>query len=78
MVAALQLHQIRVAPTLHDLSVLDHEDQVRALNRREAVGDDQGGPPREELAEGLLDERLALRVQAAGGLVEQKRESNAR
>ncbi len=48
VVAPLALEELGVPPALHDLSVLDHQDQIRPLDGREPVGNDQGGPVPEQ------------------------------
>ncbi len=45
VVPAEQPHQLLVIAALDDLAVVQHENLVGALNRRQAVGDDEGGPP---------------------------------
>jgi len=46
------------------------QDSVGALDGREAVGDDQGGPIPHELVGCGLDLCLHLRIHGAGGLVQ--------
>ena len=59
-----------MCPLLDDLSVLEHHDQVRVADRREAVRDDEGGPAGEERPERLLDAALGSDVDGRGRLVE--------
>src|SRR4051812_9953415 len=50
--------------------MLDDDDQVGMSDRAEAVRDDECRSAFEQLGEGLLDQLLALGVEAAGGFVE--------
>ena len=47
-------------------------DQVRVHHRRQAMGDDHGGAPAHEFAEGRLHLAFGFRVQGRGRLVEQQ------
>ena len=38
-------HQLLMIATLDDLAVVEHKNLVGALNRRQAMGNDEGGPP---------------------------------
>ena len=42
--------------TLDDLATLEHENQVRTLNRRQSVGDHQSGPIAQKVVEALLNQ----------------------
>ena len=55
---------------LHDRAVLHHQDRVRRTDRRETVGDHDGGTAFQRGAQRLLDGGLIGRVQRGGGLVE--------
>ena len=59
-----------VAASFGDLAVLDHYDLVGVTDGAEAVGDDEAGAAGHERGERLLDQSLVLRVEVAGGLVE--------
>src|SRR5262249_48745149 len=58
--AAVARQQLLVAPGLAHLAVVEDEDPVGVLDRREAVRDDDGGAPDEQRAERLLDLTLGL------------------
>jgi len=45
------------------------EDLVRVQHRADAVGDDEGGGPRLQVSERLLDAGLGLHVDGAGSIV---------
>ena len=64
VVASPAGHEVVVAAPLDDPAVLHHQDQVRPLDGGKAVGDDQGGTVPQELLEALLDQGLALGVEA--------------
>ena len=55
---------------LADLTSVHHQNLVGVLDRREAVGDDDGRPPLHELFERFLDKVLALGIDRRGGLVQ--------
>ena len=55
---------------LDDAPVFHQQDQVGPADGGQAVGDHEGRPPRQQRRHRRLDELLALRVQVAGGLVE--------
>ena len=57
-------------PPLDDLASLDHQDLVSAPNGREPVRDHERGAAPSQRAQAVLDERLALAVQARGCLVQ--------
>jgi hypothetical protein len=59
-----------VRAALHHPALLQHEDLVGRADGAEAVRDDERRAPAAQPRERLLDERLALRVERAGGLVE--------
>ena len=62
--------QLLVRAALDDAALVDHEDQVGHPDRREAVGDDEGGAALGEPAQRELDGHLRLGIDGAGGLVE--------
>jgi len=51
-------------------AVPEHDDPSRALDRREAVGDDDRGAARQQPPHALLDPVLRVDVDVRGGLVE--------
>ncbi len=55
---------------LDEAALVDHEDVVRRLDRREPVGDHEGRAAVLELLERLLDLALRVRVERPRGLVE--------
>ena len=55
---------------IHDLSVGHDHDAVGIDHGAQAVGDDEDGPPVAQGADGLVDLGLRVRVDLAGGLVE--------
>ena len=55
---------------LGDAPVLHHQDQVRALDGAQAMGDDHAGAPGQQRLQRPLDGRLGARVDVAGGLVQ--------
>src|SRR5581483_702289 len=67
--AALR-EEIVVRPHLHDAALVEHDDAIDVLDRRQTVGDDDRGPADHQLRERVLDEVLGLRVDGARGFVE--------
>jgi hypothetical protein len=59
-----------VSATLFHFTVFYHQNPVRILDGRQPVGDHERGASFEEALDGLLDQYLALRIQGAGGFVE--------
>ena len=59
-----------VIPLLHDPALVEDEDPVQRAHRREAVGDHDRGAPLHQPLHRLLDQRLRLRVEARGRLVQ--------
>src|SRR5207249_10319088 len=69
-VAAAPREQLVVRAALDDLAVLEHQDLIGALNRRQPMGDDERRPAAAERPQTVLNHRLAFAVQARSGLVE--------
>ena len=69
-VEAIGVHQGRVGACFDDAAAVEDDDLVRVADRGEAVRDDDRGPVTGEPGDGLLDQRLRLRVDRGGGLVE--------
>ena len=55
---------------LHDPAAVEDHQTVGSPYGAEPVGNDQGRTPHQELAQGILDQPLALGIQVAGGLVQ--------
>ena len=55
---------------LDDVAVAHHQDEVGVPDRREPVGDDEGGPVLGQPVHGVLDDPLGPGVHGAGGLVQ--------
>ena len=70
LVVASECYQFVVRAAFYNLATVQHADSVGVDDGGEAVGDDDGGAVAEDVAEGVLDERLGLRVEGGGGLVE--------
>src|SRR6185437_9514415 len=69
-VAAVQREQLGLRAALHEPAVVEHQDLVRAGDRRQAVRDHERGAPRAQPPESIANERLALAVQTRCGLVQ--------
>ena len=69
-VVAAEGEQLLVGAALGDLPVVEDEDLVRVADGREPVRDRDRGAARADGVDGLLDGLLGLRVEGAGGLVE--------
>src|SRR6266478_4666104 len=63
-------HQFVVSPYLGQLSPFQHHDSVRVANGAEAMGDHDAGAAGHDGAEILLNGPLGLRIERAGGFVE--------
>ena len=64
------LEQLLVRALLHDLPVLQHDDPRGTLDRRQAVGDHDRGPSREQPPQPVLDQLLGVHVHVRCRLVE--------
>src|SRR5919108_4278370 len=53
-----------------DPALIEHDDLIRLLDRREAVGDHDDGPIRPQLVERLLNPVLGKAVERVGRFVE--------
>ena len=60
MVTSVDGDQVFMLSSLDDVSVFNDEDQIRSLNRREPMSDDDCGSVLEEAHEALLDQSFAL------------------
>ena len=69
-VGAVGGEQFVVRAHLHDPARVEHDEPVGPPERREPVGDGDRGASGHEPVDGRLDDRLRLRVDARGGLVE--------
>ena len=55
---------------LDDLAVLENQHLVGVADRAQAVGDDETGPPAQQLVQCSLDQQLGARVHARRRLIE--------
>ena len=62
-------HEFGVGAAFDDTSVLEHQNQVGILDRRDAVGDGDDGLAAVHLLEVLLDLRLGLHIDGRGRIV---------
>src|SRR3990172_1749294 len=65
-------HQLRVGPRLPHLPLVHHDDPVGGQDRRQTMGDDEGGPAGEDLRQRLPDPALRHGVDARRRLVQQE------
>ena len=70
LICALPSHELLVRSALHQPTVLDDQQLVRLDDGRETVRDDDDGLVPVQARERILDVGLGLRVQRAGGFVE--------
>ena len=69
-VDSVRQHQLAVRSALCDLPMLQDDDLVCCADRGQSVCDRQDRAVLHEALQGALDQPLALRVQRAGGLIE--------
>jgi len=63
-----------VAALLHDAAFVQDDDAVHVADGGEAVGDDDRRAPAHQLAQRVLDQRLRLRIHAAGRFIEDQQD----
>mmetsp|Transcript_29095 Transcript_29095/g.94889 ORF Transcript_29095/g.94889 Transcript_29095/m.94889 type:complete len:255 (+) Transcript_29095:114-878(+) len=73
-VMPVERKELAMGALLHDATLVHHHDLVRVLDRGQPVRDHDRGAPLglEQLVQRRLHHALALRVQRAGGLVQQQ------
>ena len=69
-VHAVLAQELVVGAFLHDAALVEHGDPVGKADGRQAVRDEDDGPPLGEIGESLLHDVLALGVEVGGGLVQ--------
>ena len=69
-IPAALVHQIGVRALLDDAAMVENDDAIGVHDGAEAVGDDEARPVGHQGLQACLDEPLAVRVQVAGGLVQ--------
>ena len=70
VVEAARREQLVVRAALDDLAVLERQHLVGVADGAQAVGDDERGPPVQQLLERVLDQPLGARVDRRGRLVQ--------
>ena len=69
-VSATERQQLGMRAALDDLPGLEHENLIRAADRREPMGDHERRAARPQTPQPVLDHLLALAVEARGRLVQ--------
>ena len=69
-IEAVTFQQLVVSPSLDNLAVLQHEDQISPSHGRQPVGDHKRRPTPDRLVQRLLEPVLSLHVHARSGVVE--------
>src|SRR5690606_41874 len=69
-VEAADGHQLVMVATLHDATLVHHQDLVRTRDRRQAVREHERRAAAAQLAETIADQRLALAVEGGRRLIE--------
>src|SRR5688572_8203835 len=72
LVPAAEANQLGMRSAFDDLAVLEDENLIGAANRRQPMRDHKCGTPLPERPEPVLNERLALAVEARCRLIEQE------
>ena len=70
MVDAAGAHQLFMSSTLDHEPILHQQDQIGAAHGREPVRNHEGGSSLEERGHRGLNQLLALRIQIAGGFIQ--------
>ena len=66
------LDQLAMSAHRHQAPLVDDRDALGVLDRGQPMGDDQRGTPGHQAGQCLLDQVFALRVEGAGGFVQQQ------
>ena len=69
-IQAAAVQQIIVTSHLHDPALVEHDDSIGVFDRREPMGDDQGGAALHQKRQLLLNPPLRFIVERRGRLVE--------
>ena len=69
-IQAIHREKLLVTTTLADLSPVHHQNLIRVLDSRKAVGNDKRGAIGHQALHGLLDQELGLGIYARCGLVQ--------
>lgn len=72
VVPTTECHEVVVPAAFDDLAVLENEDEVGPLDRRQTVCDHDRRPTTEQIVEAGLDQRLAFRIETRSRLVEEE------
>ena len=64
------LQQFRMGSDLGQSALVEHQNLIGMLDRGETVRDDQGGPVRYEVGQGILHQTLGLIVERRCGLIQ--------
>ena len=64
------LQQFRMGSDLGQSALVEHQNLIGMLDRGETVRDDQGGPVRYEVGQGILHQTLGLIVERCCGLIQ--------
>lgn len=72
MVETFALKELCVGAFFHDLSLIQDEDAIGALNRGESMSDDKCCPSFHQSLKCFLDQPLRLGVERRGGFIEQQ------
>ena len=71
-IKSARAHQFGMCPGFDNGAFIHDQDAVSLEHRRQTVSDDQCRPPRHQPVERRLHQALALRIERAGGFIEQQ------
>jgi hypothetical protein len=70
-IKSLPSDELLMRALLDHASGVEDDDVIRIPHGAEAVRDDDGGAPRQEMAQMIHDRLLVLRIERTGGLIEE-------
>ena len=70
LVIAAELDELVVRALFNDTALVEHTNEVGMADGGEAVGDGDGGAVLHQSFQGLLHKALTLRVEGAGGFIQ--------
>src|SRR5262249_40263858 len=69
-ITAARCEELAMRAAFNDFAVFQHQNLIRAADRRQTVRDDEGGPAPAQRLEAVLNQRLAFAIETRGRFVQ--------